>query len=71
MALVEEARTQLTGSARQRFDAALAYAERVYPLREDNVLLTDQLPTGLFGASPSKQGGDWSAWGSWGALRTR
>ena len=47
VALVEEARTQLTGSARQRFDAALAYAERVYPLREDNVLLTDQLPTGL------------------------
>ena len=47
VALVEEARTQLTGSARQRFDAALAYAERMYPLREDNVLLTDQLPTGL------------------------
>ena len=46
-ALAEEARTQLTGAARQRFDAALAYAERVYPLREDNVLLTDQLPTGL------------------------
>jgi rifampicin phosphotransferase len=47
VALVEEARTQLTGSARQRFDTALAYAERVYPLREDNVLLTDQLPAGL------------------------
>jgi pyruvate,water dikinase len=47
LALVEEARTQLTGSARERFDTALAYAERVYPLREDNVLLTDQLPTGL------------------------
>jgi pyruvate,water dikinase len=46
-ALAEEARRQLSGSARQRFDAALAYAERVYPLREDNVLLTDQLPTGL------------------------
>ena len=46
-ALAEEARGQLTGPARQRFDAALAYAERVYPLREDNVLLTDQLPTGL------------------------
>ena len=46
-ALVEEARTRLTGTARQRFDAALAYAERVYPLREDNVLFTDQLPTGL------------------------
>ena len=47
VALVEEARTRMTGSSRQRFDAALAYAERVYPLREDNVLLTDQLPTGL------------------------
>jgi pyruvate,water dikinase len=47
MTLVEEARAQLTGAARRRFDAALAYAERVYPLREDNVLLTDQLPTGL------------------------
>ena len=47
LALAEEARRQLTGPARQRFDAALAYAERVYPLREDNVLLTDQLPTGL------------------------
>ena len=46
-ALAEEARAQLTGPARHRFDAALAYAERVYPLREDNVLLTDQLPTGL------------------------
>jgi phosphohistidine swiveling domain-containing protein len=47
LALVEDARAQLTGAARERFDAALAYAERVYPLREDNVLLTDQLPTGL------------------------
>lgn len=46
-ALVEEARAQLTGAARQRFDGALAYAERVYPMREDNVLLTDQLPVGL------------------------
>ena len=27
--LVEEARSQLSGSARQRFDKALAYAERV------------------------------------------
>ena len=47
VALVKEARSQLTGPARRRFDAALEYAERVYPLREDNVLLTDQLPTGL------------------------
>ena len=46
-AAVEEARSQLTEPARRRFDEALEYAERVYPLREDNVLLTDQLPTGL------------------------
>jgi phosphohistidine swiveling domain-containing protein len=46
-ALVAEARAQLRGPARERFDAALAYAERVYPLREDNVLFTDQLPVGL------------------------
>lgn len=45
---VEEARAHLTDPAvRRRFDAALEYAESVYPLREDNVLLTDQLPTGL------------------------
>jgi phosphohistidine swiveling domain-containing protein len=56
-ALVEEARTQLTGAARQRFDAALAYAERVYPLREDNVLLTDQLPTGLLRRVALEAGG--------------
>lgn len=46
-ALTVEARKQLTGAALQRFDTALAYAERVYPLREDNVVLTDQLPVGL------------------------
>lgn len=46
-ALADEARNQLTGPDRERFDATLAYAERVYPLREDNVLLTDHLPTGL------------------------
>lgn len=46
-AIRDEARAQLTGAALQRFDAALAYAERVYPLREDNVVLTDHLPTGL------------------------
>lgn len=32
---------------RERFDRALGYAELVYPLREDNVLFTDQMPTGL------------------------
>jgi phosphohistidine swiveling domain-containing protein len=47
-ALIAEARAQLEdASVRRRFDTALAYAERVYPLREDNVILTDQLPTGL------------------------
>ena len=45
---VAEARAALTDpAARRRFDQALAHAELVYPLREDNVLLTDQLPTGL------------------------
>jgi phosphohistidine swiveling domain-containing protein len=45
---VAQARATLTDpEARRRFDQALAYAELVYPLREDNVLLTDQLPTGL------------------------
>ena len=39
------------------FDAALAYAERVYPLREDNVLLTDQLPTGLLRRVALEAGG--------------
>jgi phosphohistidine swiveling domain-containing protein len=48
-ALVAEARAKLADpEVRRRFDAALSYAERVYPLREDNVLLTDQIPTGLF-----------------------
>ncbi|MGE3277365.1 MAG: PEP/pyruvate-binding domain-containing protein [Vicinamibacterales bacterium] len=46
-ALVDEARSRLSGAARGRFDAALRYAELIYPLREDNVLLTDQLPVGL------------------------
>jgi pyruvate,water dikinase len=45
---VAEASAKLTDPAqRKRFDDALAFARRVYPLREDNVLLTDQLPTGL------------------------
>lgn len=43
-----EARSLLkTDEARTKFERALAYAEAVYPLREDNVLLTDQMPTGL------------------------
>jgi phosphohistidine swiveling domain-containing protein len=46
-ALRDEARAQLSGAALQRFDNALDYAQRVYPLREDNVVLTDHLPAGL------------------------
>jgi pyruvate,water dikinase len=46
---VAEARAQLTApDDRRRFDEALAYAELVYPQREDNVLYTDNLPSGLF-----------------------
>jgi pyruvate,water dikinase len=46
--LVAEARAQIHSPALQRkFDAALAYAELVYPVREDNVLLTEQIPVGL------------------------
>ncbi len=45
---VAQARATLTDpKARRRFDEALAYAEIAYPLREDNVLVTDQLPAGL------------------------
>jgi pyruvate,water dikinase len=45
---IDEAHAALTSpDARQCFDKTLAYAESVYPLREDNVLLTDQMPTGL------------------------
>jgi pyruvate,water dikinase len=45
---IQEAHDALKSTEqRERFDRALRYAELVYPLREDNVLLTDQLPTGL------------------------
>jgi len=37
----------LSGADRARFDAALAYAERVYENRDDNVVYTEHLPTGL------------------------
>jgi pyruvate,water dikinase len=49
LAAIDRARARLVESRDRlaRFDAALAYAERVYAVREDNVLLTDQLPTGL------------------------
>jgi pyruvate,water dikinase len=46
-AAVASARAKLSGQKLVRFDDALAYAELVYAVREDNVLLTDQLPTGL------------------------
>lgn len=46
-AAIAAAREALSGDALARFDAALAFAEIVYAVREDNVLLTDQLPTGL------------------------
>jgi pyruvate,water dikinase len=46
--VLAEARAALrSASDRERFDAALAYAELVYPLREDNVILTDQMVIGL------------------------
>jgi rifampicin phosphotransferase len=46
-AAIAAARVKLSGQQLARFDRALAYAELVYAVREDNVLLTDQLPTGL------------------------
>ena len=46
-ARVAEARGQLSGAALARFDEALALAELVYPLREDNVVLTDNMPSAL------------------------
>jgi pyruvate,water dikinase len=44
---IAEARERLSGTARQRFEGALAYAERVYPQRDDNVPYTEGLPCGL------------------------
>ncbi|MCB9777075.1 MAG: hypothetical protein H6742_00760 [Alphaproteobacteria bacterium] len=50
-AAVAAARAALSDpAARDRFDRALARAERVYPQREDNVLYTDNLPCGLMRA---------------------
>jgi pyruvate,water dikinase len=40
-------RAKLRGPDLERFDRALAYAERVYPMREDNVPYTEGLPCGL------------------------
>ena len=44
---IAEARERLSGAARQHFDGALAYAELVYPQRDDNVPYTEGLPCGL------------------------
>ena len=44
---VASARAKLDGAARAELDAALAFAEQTYPQREDNVLYTDNLPSGL------------------------
>jgi len=44
---VADARRRLSGAALERFDRALAFAEVVYPQREDNVFYTDNLPAGL------------------------
>jgi pyruvate,water dikinase len=44
---LEQARGALSGAARERFEAALAYAERVYGNRDDNVVYTEGFSTGL------------------------
>ncbi len=41
------ARPGLDGAELERFERALAYAEVVYPMRDDNVLYTEGLPCGL------------------------
>jgi len=42
----DEAHARLDDDSRRRFDVALAYAERVYPMREDNVVFTEGLTIG-------------------------
>lgn len=42
-----QARGALSGADRERFEAALAYAERVYGSRDDNVIYTEGLSNGL------------------------
>jgi phosphohistidine swiveling domain-containing protein len=44
---LDEARRALSGIDRERFEAALAYAERVYGNRDDNVVYTEGLSNGL------------------------
>lgn len=46
-AAVARARAALGETDRVRFDRALSVAERVHPIREDNVLYTQSLPIGL------------------------
>jgi phosphohistidine swiveling domain-containing protein len=46
-AALERARGALSGADRERFEAALAYAERVYGTRDDNVLYTEGFTSGL------------------------
>ncbi len=46
-AAIARARAALTPAELERFDAALAYAETVYPQRDDNVEYTEGLPCGL------------------------
>ena len=41
---IARARASLDDGGRARFDRALAVAERVHPIREDNVLYTQSLP---------------------------
>lgn len=41
------ARSRLSGAPLERFEAALALARERYPLREENVILTDNMPNGL------------------------
>lgn len=38
---------RLSGADRERFAAALARARRAYPVREENVVLTDNVPCGI------------------------
>jgi pyruvate,water dikinase len=46
-AAVARARAALNQADRDRFDRALTVAERVHPMREENVLYTQSLPIGL------------------------
>ncbi|HVJ18813.1 MAG TPA: PEP/pyruvate-binding domain-containing protein [Polyangiaceae bacterium] len=46
-AALEQARAALSGADRERFEAALAYAEQVYGNRDDNVVYTEGFSCGL------------------------